>query len=138
MPKLRNDCFSFYSIIYWLTGLAMGANKYQKLANTNVGSVMPSLTIYNHNLLTGCLLECNSRPECNLVTHTLPNKCDLYFVLEANTCITSYTTIPGCPNTNLYIKTRKKLNQTCKSSNQCQNEFGLVCLNGLCACSDSL
>ena len=108
MAKSKKDFFLFYSMIFWLKHLALSANIYQKLADTGVGSVEPGLTIYNQNLLTGCLLECTSRPECNLVTHTLPNKCYLYFVLETNICITNYTTIPGCPDTNLYIKTRKK------------------------------
>ncbi len=138
MPKLKNDCILFHWVMFLLTGSSLATNIYQKLANTTVGSVNSSLTIYNQNILTGCLSECNSRPECNLVTHTQPNKCDLYFVLESNTCITNYTTIPNCPNTNLYIKTRKKMNQTCKNSNQCQNEFGLVCLKGVCACPDLL
>ena len=133
----RTNFFQIYLTILGLTAFA-SASLYNKIENTEVGSILPGLTIYKSNAPNGCLLECNQLAECNLVTHSLPDRCDLYYVLKENTCINFYTKIPSISQTALYIKSRKLFNEPCKKSSQCMNEFGLFCLKGECKCLESL
>ena len=137
MAKSTN-LLRIYLTILGLTSLE-SANLYNKIDNTGVGSsILPGLTIYKNNAPSGCLAECNQLVECNLVTHSLPDRCDLYYVLNENTCITFYTQIASTSQTALYVKSRKLFNEPCQKSSQCMNEFGLFCLKGECKCLDSL
>ena len=123
-------------ILNWLV-VETFADVYKKLAETDISGIEIGSTVYKINSPVGCLIECNKQVKCNIVTHTLPDRCDLYYVLQENVCITYYDQIQGISETTAYIKTRKTINQACKTSKQCMNEFGLVCLNNKCSCEPS-
>ena len=120
-------------ILKWLI-LEISADVYIKLAETDISGIEIGSTVYKNNSPGGCLVECNQQVNCNIVTHTLPDRCDLYYVLQENFCITTYDRIQGISETTAYIKTRKTINKACKTSKQCMNEFGLTCSNDKCSC----
>ena len=132
--KIRS--FETHLILIWFT-IVISADLYNKLEKTKVTGLKSGLTIQKNNIPIGCLLECNQRVECNLVTITDPNICNLYFVLQENNCITNYTKQTGVAGTSLFIKSKNTINETCRTSKQCMYEFGLSCVNGKCSCSST-
>ena len=106
---------------------------FKKITRFDVSQLNPSLVLLKSNTPIGCLAECSNRMSCNLVTHTFPNICKLYNILDENYCITNYTSIASTAS-NLYIKTKKTFGAACQRSNQCTEEFGLTCNKKICVC----
>ena len=121
--------------LIWFAAVAL-ADIYNKIDQTDVGCIEPSLIIHKSNAEPGCLRECNSRVYCNLVTHIDPNICHLFYVLKSNRCIKNYMLHVNktVGTTTLYVKARKTIGQSCKQTKQCMTEFGLTCLTGKCIC----
>ncbi len=99
---------------------------FNKIGKFDVNQINNSLVIIKNNAPTGCLTECIKRMSCNLVTYTFPNICNLYYILDDNFCPTNYTKKPS-NKTTLYIKSKRSYGSVCKKTNECMEEFGLVC-----------
>ena len=117
--------------------MSISSRVYHKLTNTDVKGVLPALVTCRDNAPTGCLQDCDVQVGCNLVTHVLPNTCNLYYLFEKNICLTNYTQIPSNLNITLYIKARKSFGQKCQKSSECMAEYGLKCIKGKCGCIKS-
>ena len=70
------------SFILVLLLVEISADVYKKLAETDISGIEIGSTVYKINSPVGCLIECNKQVKCNIVTHTLPDRCDLYYVLQ--------------------------------------------------------
>ena len=111
-----------------------GGHFYQRFDKIDIAGLSGFLTVYKNNTAAGCITQCNSIWECNMVTHTQPNVCKLYNVVAPKSSLLTFSKITSSKTT-LLVKSKRSINQPCKRAEQCMQEIGLTCKKNQCACT---